>query len=386
MRPSFARRYRRNRNTSRSEGNFFKKESEQSFFDGPTASPFFTAAPNLANIQRKCDHCEQEEKQVDKKKDEDKKVQRKEATAPSGIKTASSVVSALTGASQYLPPSVKYHFGSRMNHDFGDTKIHTGSEAATSAKALHAKAYTLGNHIVFADGQFNPQSFEGKKLLAHELAHVVQNQGSNMGIYRMADTQNGPAKEEDAAREEPVMSFESGVGQSETMTAFGYCANLSVQGTTKATYSNSFSAKGEKAKSTDCKGCGPKSCITETGNIESVFTVSTKVTLPKLPRGLNDCEKTAVQNAIDTTLANHEQDHVNAFNTYAGTVSTPYTYTGCESKKSAFIKAKHKEVAAQRKAAANALSAALDPFNFNIDCDCPDPEKPKAKGKSPAKK
>ncbi|MEO6834074.1 MAG: DUF4157 domain-containing protein [Chitinophagaceae bacterium] len=374
MKPSYARRYRRNRNSSRTEGSFFKKESEPSFFDGPTASPFFAAAPSLGNIQRKCDKCEKEEKKPDNKKEEDKKIQKKEASVPSGIVTASSVVGALTGASQYLQPSVKYHFSSRMNHDFGDTKIHTGSKAANSAKALNAKAYTLGNHIVFADGQFNPQSYEGKKLLAHELAHVVQNQGSNMGIYRMADTANTPAKEEDAAKEAPVMSFESGEMQLENMTAYGNCEGVNIQGRTDAHYRHSYTSSGERTRGADCHGCAPANCISETGIIESVFSAAPHVTLPHVPRGLNDCERTTVQNAINTTLAAHEQQHVDAFNTYVGTESTPYTYNGCSNGKRAFIRARHNGIEAARRAASNALSAALDPFNFMIDCDCPDTE------------
>lgn len=62
-----------------------------------------------------------------------------------------------------------------MGHDFSDVKIHTGNEAATSANEIKARAYTTDNHIVFNEAEYNHSTAEGKKLLAHELAHVVQN-------------------------------------------------------------------------------------------------------------------------------------------------------------------------------------------------------------------
>ncbi|MBD2773374.1 DUF4157 domain-containing protein [Iningainema sp. BLCCT55] len=60
--------------------------------------------------------------------------------------------------------------------DFSGVRIHTDAKAAKSALALNALAYTMGNHIVFASGQYAPQSAVGKTLLAHELTHVVQQQ------------------------------------------------------------------------------------------------------------------------------------------------------------------------------------------------------------------
>lgn len=58
--------------------------------------------------------------------------------------------------------------------DLGAVRIHTDPAAADSAKALHARAYTVGHHITFAQGRYAPNSTEGRKLLAHELTHVVQ--------------------------------------------------------------------------------------------------------------------------------------------------------------------------------------------------------------------
>jgi hypothetical protein len=61
-----------------------------------------------------------------------------------------------------------------MGYDFSNVKIHTDKEATDSAKGINAKAYTIGNNVVFNEGQYNTESGDGKRLMAHELAHVVQ--------------------------------------------------------------------------------------------------------------------------------------------------------------------------------------------------------------------
>jgi len=71
------------------------------------------------------------------------------------------------------------YFGERLDSDFSKVKIHRDSAANESAKSLNALAYTKGNDIVFASGQYQPETQEGKRLLAHELTHVVQQRGNN---------------------------------------------------------------------------------------------------------------------------------------------------------------------------------------------------------------
>jgi hypothetical protein len=80
-----------------------------------------------------------------------------------------------------------------MGYDFSNVKIHTEEAAARSAKAINAKAYTTNNHIVFNEGQYNPASAEGKKLIAHELTHIMQNLNNSVGILkRKAEFKEGP--------------------------------------------------------------------------------------------------------------------------------------------------------------------------------------------------
>jgi hypothetical protein len=62
----------------------------------------------------------------------------------------------------------------RFGYDFGGVRVHPDAKAAESAQAVNALAYTVGPHTVFAPGRYQPTSFSGRKLLAHELTHVVQ--------------------------------------------------------------------------------------------------------------------------------------------------------------------------------------------------------------------
>ena len=62
----------------------------------------------------------------------------------------------------------------RLGHDFGAVRIHAGKDAAEAARRVDARAYTLGGDIVFGASQYAPPSSDGRRLIAHELAHVVQ--------------------------------------------------------------------------------------------------------------------------------------------------------------------------------------------------------------------
>jgi len=68
---------------------------------------------------------------------------------------------------------------SRFGYDFSQVRVHTDATAARSARDVDAKAYTVGNHLVFDSGLFNPESVAGRRLLAHELTHVVQQQSAS---------------------------------------------------------------------------------------------------------------------------------------------------------------------------------------------------------------
>jgi hypothetical protein len=79
-------------------------------------------------------------------------------------------------AGQPLEADDRRFFESRFQHKFGDVRIFADSRAGESARKLDARAYTVGNTITFANGEYQPGTHEGRQLLAHELAHVRQQQ------------------------------------------------------------------------------------------------------------------------------------------------------------------------------------------------------------------
>jgi hypothetical protein len=80
---------------------------------------------------------------------------------------------------------------SHFNHDFSEVRVHTDTAAAESARALNALAYTVARDVVFGAGQYAPETSQGMRLVAHELTHVVQQEGgfrpADLGIYRSTD-------------------------------------------------------------------------------------------------------------------------------------------------------------------------------------------------------
>lgn len=78
-----------------------------------------------------------------------------------------------------LEPSAQADMELSFGHDFSRVRVHADAEAAESARAVGALAYTVGRDVVFAGGRYAPGTREGRRLLAHELAHVVQQDGDH---------------------------------------------------------------------------------------------------------------------------------------------------------------------------------------------------------------
>ena len=83
-------------------------------------------------------------------------------------------INGMQGGARPLPQSERDFFEPRFGHDFGAVKVHDDARAAGAARTLTARAFTIGDRIVFGPGEFSPQTGDGRRLLAHELAHVVQ--------------------------------------------------------------------------------------------------------------------------------------------------------------------------------------------------------------------
>ena len=367
----------RYRKTPSRKATFFHKENvqEPGFFADAAPTNFFTQA-----IKRKCENCEEEDKQVQRlenEEDEEKQVQRvtddkeeekdiqrqvepkdeekdktlqkKESASNSPAVNIGHYTSALSGKGSPLSAKANTFFSSRIGFDFSDVKVHTGTDAAESAKGIHAKAYTVANHVVFNEGQYQPETDAGKKLLAHELAHVVQQNGEKT-----------LARKDDA---ETALECTAGSVDLEALTNADYKKG---KGT----------AVGEKTKkSSGCDLCGDESCVSITGKLNVPYSAKTKINLPPVPSNLSPCQSERVRTAINTSLLSHEKEHVKAFKSFNGIASLPIKYHGCSSDYVAYQEDLAEQEFQRRQTNADAKSAILDPFSVPVDLCCID--KPK---------
>ena len=83
----------------------------------------------------------------------------------------------ISSPGQPLDSESRDFFEARLGHNFSQVRVHTDAKAARSARALYARAYTTGHNVVFGARQYVPHSMEGRRLLAHELTHVLQQRG-----------------------------------------------------------------------------------------------------------------------------------------------------------------------------------------------------------------
>lgn len=319
-----------------------------------------------------------------------------------------------------LPDAVRAYFEQRTGANLRSVRVHHGAEAAASASALRAQAYTFGEDIVFSQDKYAPHTEAGRELLSHELVHVLQQRQYSSGLRRIqrmpeeneeqteppapaapqaagpvADNETppesaapgeaGPAKaEEEAAASKAEVVAEpmslpdfSTFGKPTTHTDF--VNMVTFKGETEGTFDGGVGqTKNLKAvPAKGCEGCADSECFSVTGTLEITYHVSTTVTLPEVPAGLTPCQEKRVREAIDTKIAPHEDQHVSAFGTYNGTVKLPINYKGCKEGLADFVQAMHDKDAAAREATARAKSAALDPFHVNVDLDCEEPAPPK---------
>lgn len=108
------------------------------------------------------------------------RLQRKAAAGRPRRRTAERVatrVAARKGQGKPLERGVRNFMQARFGHDFSGTRVHEGAEPAAMTKAIAARAFTWRSEIYFGSGEYRPQSTEGRRMIAHELAHVVQQTG-----------------------------------------------------------------------------------------------------------------------------------------------------------------------------------------------------------------
>jgi proteasome lid subunit RPN8/RPN11 len=91
------------------------------------------------------------------------------------------------GAGRPLDDATRSHMESRFGRDFGSVRVHTGEAAAAAARSVDAAAFTLGRDVMFGAGRYAPHTAGGRRLVAHELAHVIQQRNAGSGTSRAAE-------------------------------------------------------------------------------------------------------------------------------------------------------------------------------------------------------
>jgi Domain of unknown function (DUF4157) len=128
------------------------------------SQPPISATPS--QIRRKCAACEEEEAQTVRRK----------RTGPEGAACEAPpvVTELLRSPGRPLETGVRRSMEQQFRQDLGDVRIHTDAMASRSAEAVAARAYTVGRNVVFRHGEYAPNTHGGRRLLAHELVHVLQ--------------------------------------------------------------------------------------------------------------------------------------------------------------------------------------------------------------------
>ncbi len=158
-------------------------------------------------FQRKCAKCEEEEEEIMSKpldgviqrqpvEEEEEMLQSKERPGwtPEVTPGVVSRIESLRGGGQPLPNSVRTFFEPRFGYNFSRVRVHNDTHGADSAQSVNSRAFTVGRNIVFRTGEYAPGKTEGKRLLAHELTHVIQQNGNqaptttNGSTFRQAGT------------------------------------------------------------------------------------------------------------------------------------------------------------------------------------------------------
>jgi Domain of unknown function (DUF4157) len=157
------------------DGNVQRKpifESEAGSGEMPLQRSEIPGAGAWGNVQMKCADCAAEEK-------EEQPVQRKESgnATPTPSADFNGRLQSSKGGGSPLPADVSASMGEAMGADFSGVRVHTGSEAAGMSSSIQAQAFTHGSDIYFNEGKYDTGSTDGKRLLAHELTHTVQQGG-----------------------------------------------------------------------------------------------------------------------------------------------------------------------------------------------------------------
>jgi hypothetical protein len=152
--------------------------------------------PQAAGVQRMCAACDERGGAM---------VQAKSDSGAGA--TGEAAAQPLASGGEPLSAALRGFYEPRLGMDLAPVRVHMDAQAAESARRFNASAYTFGRHVVFGAGQFDPASRSGQRLLAHELAHVVQQRSA------------GPRLDRQPATAAPVAAFSVVRADYETMVS-----------------------------------------------------------------------------------------------------------------------------------------------------------------------
>ena len=160
------------------QGDAYEREADRvadSILSANAEAPFRVLSVGDPGLQRQC-HCQDEEvvQRCSCQEKDDDLVQPKAASDAPRAPGFEARVDALRGSGRSLPAGLRAFFEPRFGHDFGGVRVHTGAAASAAADAVRARAFTVGSDVVFGNGEWSPETDSGKRLIAHELTHVVQ--------------------------------------------------------------------------------------------------------------------------------------------------------------------------------------------------------------------
>jgi hypothetical protein len=132
-----------------------------------------------------------------------------------------SVEHVLASSGRPLEPSLRQDMEQRFVHDFSQVRVHTGAAAEQSTREVSAHAYTAGHNIVFDKGEFSPETQGGRRLLAHELTHVIQQSSvsAKSSIHRQERSRPSPAAVDTEAQ--VIIDFAQDTSRSVSVRAEG---------------------------------------------------------------------------------------------------------------------------------------------------------------------
>ena len=146
------------------------------------------------------------QKQVEEEEEEELQTKTTSGSLPK-VPDIESHIQSLKGGGHPLSESDRAFFEPRFGHDFSQVRVHADTQAAETARALNAQAYTVGRDVVFGEGQYAPGI--GKKLLAHELTHVMHQEKSFSSVIQKQDLPKSGSTFTEQSKAKPMIHFDS---------------------------------------------------------------------------------------------------------------------------------------------------------------------------------